>query len=197
MKQELQDIFEAYSQETADGNDLDILQKYIEKYPQFEKELLEFAKERSLLKFDLETEISNEEKVSLAKLTRRNFEKFWAGKALQTQSIESLTATAKTLGMKKQEFAKRIGLNGNQLFNLEVRGFIFSTIPQTLIETVAETLQTTKETIESFLNQQPKVAANYKSQTRPEEVKQISFAEAVKEDETLSAKEKERLLILK
>lgn len=193
----LQDIFEAYSLNTPDGNDFDILQTYIEKYPQFERELLEFAKERSLLKFDLETEIPAEEKSRFAEISRHNFEKFWATKNVQAQSIESLTATAKQLGMKKQEFARRIGLNGNQLFNLEVRGLIFVTIPKGLIAIVAETLQTTKETIENFLDQSPSLAANYKSQTRPDEVKQITFNQAITEDETLSTEEKERLLNLK
>ena len=193
----LQDIFEAYSLQTPDGNDFDILQKYIEKYPNFENELLEFAKERSLLKFDLETELLPEEKNRFAEISRHNFEKFWAKQNSQTQPIESLIAIAKSLGMKKQEFAKRIGVNGNQLFNLEVRKFILSTIPQNLIETVAETLQTTKETIENFLKLTPSVAANYKSQERPDEIKQISFAQAIKEDETLTAEDKERLLNLK
>ena len=193
----LQDIFEAYSLQTPDGNDFDILQKYIEKYPNFENELLEFAKERSLLKFDLETELLPEEKNRFAEISRHNFEKFWAKQNSQTQPIESLIAIAKSLGMKKQEFAKRIGVNGNQLFNLEVRKFILSTIPQNLIETVAETLQTTKETIENFLKLTPSVAANYKSQERPDEIKQISFAQAIKEDETLTTEDKERLLNLK
>jgi len=194
---ELQDIFEAYSLASPDRNDFDILQKYIEKYPEFERELLDFAKERALLKFDLETEILPEDKNRFAEISRRNFEKFWAAKQTQVQSIESLTVTAKRLGMKKAEFARKIGLNPQQLFNLEVRHYIFSTIPQTLIETVAEVLQTAYETVENFLNQSPSVAANYKSETRPEEIRQISFSEAVKTDETLSAEEKERLLNLK
>lgn len=194
---ELQDIFEAYSLASPDRNDFDILQKYIEKYPEFERELLDFAKERALLKFDLETEILPENKNRFSEISRRNFEKFWAAKQTQVQSIESLTATAKMLGMKKAEFARKIGLNPQQLFNLEVRQYIFSTIPQTLIETVAEVLQTAHETVENFLNQSPSVAANYKSETRPAEIRQISFSEAIKTDETLSAEEKERLLNLK
>ncbi len=194
---ELQDIFESYSLNTPDGNDFDVLQKYIEKYPHYEQEMLEFAKERSLLKFDLETEIPAEEETKFAEKSRRNFEKFLAIKQTQTQSIESLIAKAKRLGMKKQEFARRIGLNPAQLFNLEIRSYIFSTIPNSLIETVAETLQTTKETIADFLRQSPSLAANFKSQTRPDEVKQISFAEAIKEDETLSEADKQRLLNLK
>lgn len=195
--QELQDIFEAYSLETPDINDLSILQRYIEKYPQYKKELTEYAAEGAMLKFDLETEISDKEKNRVAELTRRNFDKFWAGKETRIQSIESLITAAKSLGMKKQEFAKRIGLNPSQLFNLEVRQYIFSTIPTTLIETVAETLQTTKETIENFLSLTPSVAANYKSQDRPDELEQISFAQAIKEDETLTDEEKNRLLNLK
>ncbi len=194
---ELQDIFESYLINTPEGNDFDILQKYIEKYPHYEKEMLEFVKERSLLKFDLETEIPMEEQTNFAEKSRRNFEKFWANKQTQTQSIESLTAKAKQLKMKKQEFAKRIGLNPAQLFNLEIRSYIFSTIPNSLIETVAETLQTTKETIADFLRQSPSLAANFKSQTRPDEVKQISFVQAINDDETLSEADKQRLLNLK
>lgn len=197
MTHELQDIFEAYSLETHDKNALNVLQRYIEKYPQYEKELTEFAAEGAMLKFDLETEISDQEKNRVAELTRRNFEKFWAGKQEQPQSIESLITAAKNLGMKKIEFAKRIGLNPSQLFNLEIRRYVFSTIPNSLIETVAETLQTTRETIQSFLQLSPSVAANYKSQDRPDEVEQINFAQAIKEDETLSAEDKERLLNMK
>lgn len=195
--QELQDIFEAYSLETPDKNDLSILQRYIEKYPQYEKELTEYAAEGAVLKFDFETEISDQEKNRVAELTRRNFDKFWNSKQTQTQSIESLITAAKSLGMKKIEFAKRIGLNPAQLFNLEIRKYLFASIPNSLIETVAETLQTTKETIENFLNLTPSVAANYKSETRPDEIKQISFAQAIKEDETLTDEEKNRLLNLK
>ncbi len=195
--QELQDIFEAYSLETPDGNNLDVLEKYIEKYPQYEQELTEFAAERATLKFDLETEISNEEKKHLAELTRKNFEKFWTSKQTQVQSIDSLIAIAKKLGLKKIEFAKRIGLNPAQLFNLEVRKYVFSTIPKNLIETIAETLQTTKDSIENYLKLTPSVAANYKSETRPDEIKQISFEQGINDDETLSPKEKERLLNMK
>lgn len=195
--QELQDIFEAYSLETPEGNNLDILERYIEEYPQYEQELTEFAAERAMLKFDLETEISNEQKNHLAELTRRNFEKFRASKQTQVQSIESLITVAKKLGLKKIEFAKRLGLNPAQLFNLEVRKYVFSTIPNSLIENVAETLQMTKDSIENFLKLTPSVAANYKSETRPDEIKQISFAQAIKNDETLSPKEKERLLNMK
>lgn len=195
--QELQDIFEAYSLQTPDGNNLDILERYIEKYPQYEQELTEFAAERAMLKFDLETEISHEQKDHLAELTRRNFDKFRASKQTQVQSIDSLITVAKKLGLKKIEFAKRLGLNPAQLFNLEVRKYVFSTIPNSLIENVAETLQMTKDSIENFLKLTPSVAANYKSETRPDEIKQISFAQAIKNDETLSPKEKERLLNMK
>lgn len=195
--QELQDIFEAYSLETPDGNDFDILRKYMEKYPGYKRDLAEFAKERALLKFDLQTEISSDEKNRLAKISRSKFEEFWANRDQEITRIESLTKLAKTFGMKKIEFARKIGLNGTQLFNLEVRRFVFTTIPQSLISTIAETLQTTKDAVAQFLDQSPGVAANYKSETRPDEIEQISFSQAVQEDETLSAEEKERLLNLK
>lgn len=193
---DLQDIFEAYSLATPQGNNLDVLQKFVAKYPQFERELLEYAKERAMLKFELETELSEAEKVQVAELTRRNFQKFWAEKTAQSQQIESLTGAAKKLGMRKKEFASRIGLNAVQLYNLEIRAFVFSTVPQTLIEKVAETLQTTREAVVAFLRQPPSLAANFKSRTRPEDFKQISFTDAIKQDDTLSAAEKERLLNL-
>lgn len=193
---ELQDIFEAYSLASPDKNNLDILQKFIAEYPQFERELLEYAKERAMLKFELETELSEAEKMRVAELTRRNFRKYWAEKTAQSQQIESLTGEAKKLGMRKSEFAKRIGLNAVQLYNLEIRAYVFSTVPKSLIEKVAETLNTAKETVAAFLSQPPSLAANFKSRTRPEDFKQISFTDAIKQDDTLSAEEKERLLNL-
>jgi hypothetical protein len=194
---ELQDIFEAYSLCTPEGNNLEILQKFIAKYPHFERELCEFAKERAMLRIESEISLSEAEKERIELLTRRNFQKYWMEKTASAKPLESLTEAAKKLGMRKAEFAKRIGLNGHQLYNLEIRAYIFSSIPQSLIESIAETLQTTREAVNAFLRQPPSLAANFKSQTRPQDFKQISFAEAIRQDDTLSAEEKERLINMK
>lgn len=194
---ELDKIFEEYEIATEKGENINVLQDFINKYPQYEREITNFSTMRFLVENSPTEPLTETDNDRLSTLAQQTLAKFRSIEIVQTQSIESLTATAKNLGMKKQEFARRIGLNPVQLFNLEIRSYIFSTIPNSLIETVAETLRTTKEVIESFLNQQPNLAANYKSQTRPDEVKQISFNQAITEDETLSAEEKQRLLNLK
>jgi transcriptional regulator with XRE-family HTH domain len=194
----LQDIFEAYSLDTPDGNNFDILQKYIEKYPQFESELLEFAKERSLLKFDTETEISAEEKSRFAEISRRNFERFWKQQNVQVQSIESLTAVAKNLGMKKSQFAEKVGLSFSLVTYLEKRGLEFQSIPIQIVKKVAEVLKLAEESVAVFLNQSSNFGTetNYKSTSRPDEAEKKTFAEAVWEDLDLTAEQKRQLLQL-
>ena len=194
---DLDKVFEEYEKASENGEDISILQTFFSKYPQYERELTNFATMRFLTQNMPNEPISEAETEQINNLANSFLDKIHSKQIQEFQSIESLTAFAKTLGMKKQEFAKRIGLNPAQLFNLEIRNYIFSTIPNSLIETVAETLQTTKDMIANFLRQSPSLAANFKSQTRPEEIKQISFAEAIKEDETLSEADKQRLLNLK
>lgn len=194
---ELDKIFAEYEKATETGESSSILQTFVSKYPQYEQELINFASMRFLVNNTPDEPMSLTENEQVSVLTNKILDKIHSNQTEQIQSIESLITAAKNLGMKKIEFAKRIGLNPSQLFNLEIRRYVFSTIPNSLIETVAETLQTTRETIQSFLQLSPSVAANHKSQDRPDEVEQISFAQAIKEDETLSAVEKERLLNLK
>lgn len=194
---ELDKIFAEYEKATETGESSSILQMFVRKYPQYERELTNFAAMRFLVNNTPDEPISLTENEQISVLTNKILDTIHSNQTKPIQSIESLITAAKNLGMKKIEFAKRIGLNPSQLYNLEIRRYIFSTIPNGLVETVAETLQTTRETIESFLNLTPSVAANYKSQDRPDEIKQVSFAQAIKEDETLSTEEKERLLNMK
>lgn len=194
---ELDKVFEEYEIATEKGENINLLQDFINKYPQYEREIVNFSTMRFLVENSPTEPLTEAESEKLTALAKQTLSEFRSNENSQTQSIESLITAAKSLGMKKIEFAKRIGLNPSQLFNLEIRKYIFASIPNSLIETVAETLQTTKETIENFLNLTPSVAANYKSQDRPDEIKQISFAQAIKEDETLTDEEKNRLLNLK
>lgn len=191
---ELEEIFEAYAFVTPTGNDLEVLRQFVIQYPKFKRELLEFAKERAMINIETSLELTESEKKFVAEITRRNLQKFREQKKAKIQPIDSLTGTAKKLGLPKKEFANRIGISPKQLYYLETRSYIFSTIPKTLIAKIAQTLKTPRETIEAFLQLPQLTAANFKSQTRPENARQISFQEAICQDETLPTEEKENLL---
>jgi hypothetical protein len=81
---------------------------------------------------------------------------------------------------------------------LEKKRLEYSSIPQAIIKKISDVLETGEEIVSSYLAQTPDMAgeASFKTATRPEEVTLKSFAEAVREDQMLSAEEKKKLLDL-
>ena len=71
-------------------------------------------------------------------------------------------------------------------------------IPKAVIKKIADALETSEELVAGYLNRPPVSAVNasFKAQERPEEMKPKSFADAVREDQTLSSEEKQKLLEL-
>lgn len=191
----LNDVLESYAFATPDGNDLAVLEQWMTRYPQFSQDLMNFAAERDLLQFDEIEQISPAEEARHLELSRQTLQNFLVS---HSEKIESLTALAKKKGLKKQEFAKRLGLTVSLVQYLEKRRLKFVSIPEKIIEKTAEILQLAEEKIAEYLKQPPVSAtdANFKNQTRPSEIEQKSFAEAVREDQSLSAEEKQKLLSL-
>ncbi|MGI8543461.1 MAG: helix-turn-helix domain-containing protein [Aridibacter sp.] len=170
------------------------LEKYIAKFPQFAWELKSFAIEKDLLEFsNLET-ISDAEKQDYLAHSREILSNFLA--EFDAPEISSLNALAKRLGMKKRDFAKRLGISISLLIYLEKRRLEFATIPNRFIKKIAEVLGQTENTISNYLNKTADFAtgASFKTNERPQIGGQKSFAEAVREDQTLTEAEKRELI---
>lgn len=194
----LEDVLESYAIETRGENNLVALRRWMEKYPEYAQELMDFVAERSLIGAS-QLEKSEQEVDRHLERSRQTLENFLANRSQKTEnSIESLTAAAQTLGMNKVKFASAIKLSLSLVMYLEKRRLQFTTIPRQVIKRLAETLQTTEEKIASYLDQQPDFAfnANFKAQERPEAAEQKDFAQAVREDQSLTKEQKEELLRL-
>ncbi len=81
---------------------------------------------------------------------------------------------------------------------LEKKRLRFSSIPKAIIARLANVLEVSETVIANYLNQLPDLATNasFKSQTRPEELEQKDFADAVRQDQSLSRAQKAELLKL-
>ncbi|MGI8495105.1 MAG: hypothetical protein ACR2L1_07310 [Pyrinomonadaceae bacterium] len=192
----LTDVLEEYALAAPDENDSQKLAQVKSLYPQFAGELDDFAAARALLKYAPEAEFSAAEVGHFQALGRRNLQIVLSELNAGENALESLTDAAKAKGLNRSKFAAALGLSVSLVQYLEKRRLEFSTIPHNVIAKVAEVLETGEAIIADYLNQAAvsPVNASFKATTRPEELKPKSFAEAVREDQTLSAEEKNNLL---
>lgn len=198
----LTDVLEEYALAAPHGFDGKVLSRFCEQYPQFAEELKDFAAASAVVKFAPETELSAEEKSSYRELGLQNLQTVLsemnaAAPEISLQnSLESLTDAAKAKGMNRSKFAAALGLSVSLVQYLEKRRLEFASIPKAIIERISDVLETSEDLISGYLNQSPVGAegASFKAAERPEELKPKNFADAVREDQQLSAADKQRLL---
>lgn len=195
----LEEVLEEYASETPGGNDLKILRSLTDKYPQHSDDLADFAAARAVARHAPEEELSAEEEERFAEAGIKHLRMVLSslnavGDGQST--LESLVEAAKAKGLNRSKFAAALGLSTSLVMYLEKRRLDFSSIPQTIVAKIAHVLETGEEMISAYLNQSQDYAANtsFKTETRAESLPQKSFAEAVREDQTLSAAEKRNLL---
>ncbi len=193
----LEEVLEEYAAATPLGNDLKILRLVSEKYPQFADELADFAAARAVAKHAPEEELSQEEEERVRESGLNNLRSVLAS-SNTAGALQSLIETAKTKGLNRTKFAARTGLSVSLVQYLEKRRLEFASIPPKIISRIAEVLETAEDAVAKYLKQLPVAATNasFKTMERPVEVKPKSFAEAVREDQKLSPKEKRKLLEL-
>ena len=194
----LADVLESYAVETSGGNDQNVLRKWLENYPQFASDLMDFAASRAVIKFAPEEDLSAAEEQRYHEFGLNNLRAYLSKTNTSPTIPESLTDLAKERGLNKAKFASAIGVSLSLLMYLEKKRLEFSSIPQAIIKKISDVLETGEEIVSSYLNQTPDLAseASFKTATRPEEVTLKSFSEAVREDQMLSSEEKKKLLDL-
>jgi transcriptional regulator with XRE-family HTH domain len=159
---------------------------------------MDFAAARAVVRFSPEIELDFAEETKYREFGLKTLRAVLNEKVAPQTSLQSLTDAAKAKGMNKKGFAAALGLSVSLVQYLEKRRLAFASIPRNVIAKVAEILETSEETVSAYLNQQPDYAAqaSFKTDTRAEEMPPKDFSEAVREDQTLSAEEKRKLLEL-
>lgn len=197
----LETVLEEYLAAAPNGNDLKILQDFSNEYPQFAQDLEDFAAARAVAKNAPEEELSAEEEQQIEESGLVNLRSVLA--SLKTAGsppsiLQSLVDAAKSKGMNRAKFASALGLSTSLVIYLEKRRLDFATIPKTIVTKISEVLEIAEETISDYLDQTPDFSVNtsYKTETRAEELPPKSFAEAVREDQILTAEQKRKLLEL-
>ena len=193
---DLSEVLEEYTAATPLGNDLQILRRMSEQYPQFAEDLQDFAAARSVLRYAPEVEFSAEEESRYQKIGLQNLRSTL--NSSPQPSVKSLLEAAKAKNLNRSKFAAALGLSVSLLQYLEKRRLEYASIPPKIINRIAEVLELAEETVAKYLNMPPVIATNasYKTQERPVQIKPKSFAEAVREDQQLSTEEKRKLLEL-
>ncbi len=192
----LTDVLEEYAAAAPSGNDSVILRRMTKEYPQFSAELEDFAAARAVVRFAPEAEISASEEARYQEIGLQNLRAVLSEAATHQSALQSLTDAAKAKGMNRSRFASNLGLSVSLVQYLEKRRLDFASIPKAVISKIAEVLGTGEESIAHYLNQSltPATDASFKTNERPEELQPKSFAEAVREDQFLSAQDKQTLL---
>lgn len=196
----LAEVLEGYAiaAGSSAGHDQQILREWMEKYPQFVAPLMDFAAARAIAQFAPEVELSADEEARYQAIGLKNLRAVLNERAAQQPALQSLTDAAKAKGLNRSKFAAALGLSVSLVQYLEKRRLDFASIPKAVVAKMAEVLQTSEDAIAGYLNQPPNFApgASYKTNARPEEMQPKSFAEAVHEDQQLSAEEKRKLINL-
>ncbi len=195
-------VLESLAYDTSESVDRQaVLERYIKEFPQFTQELKIFAIERDLLRFSHLENISDTEKKEHSEASRETLRTFLEQErtAITEESeIKSLNLLSKSKEIKKTDLAKRLGISISLLIYLEKRRLQLETIPKRFIKRIAEVLEQSENAICKYLGQPADFAgeASFKTQDRPEIIEQKSFDQAVRQDQTLTEKEKQELLNL-
>ena len=190
-RDKLEDVLDAYVASGADPNDP--LDEWIRHYPEYEEELIEFAVSWSLMKSlppapDAE-EIDEDTLVLRGMSVVQNL---LHAKSLGSTSglvvpFESLVEECRARGLKPRQLALKAGLGVALLRKLDRRLIRFASIPQEVIESLAELIQNEITRVAAYLQQNPTfaTATEHRSERAPVLTEQEDFFDAVRADPTI------------
>ena len=194
MDQEmLEDVLDAYVASGVGPNSP--LEEWTHRYPQFEREIVEFAASWSLMTWL--PPAPNAEEVTEETLVLRGMSV--VQNVLHSQSTESspdLVAPFESLIVEGQEkgfgprrLAHAVGLGDSLLRKLDRRLIAFATIPQELIYRLARVMGREASSITAYLQQEPTLAARtqHRSEQAPKLTAQEDFFDAVRSDPTIGS----------
>jgi hypothetical protein len=181
------------------------LQTWIGRYPQYRRELVDFAaawaEQRAL---PPAAELSAEEENSVANramsevqnvLYARDARTDGAARGADEAPFAGLVAEARKVGFTPRELAQACRLDLALLTKLNTRQICPGSIPMSLIQRLAQLLRHPADRITAYLFGPPQAAAGmaFLARGKPQSAEQQSFAEAV-QSSSLSSEEKGRWL---
>ncbi len=192
MDQEmLEDILDAYVASGVGPNSP--LEEWTRRYPEFEREIVEFAASWSLMTWL--PPAPNAEEVTEETLVLRGMSV--VQNVLHRQSaeadsdsvalFESLIVEGQERGFEPRRLAHAVGLGDTLLRKLDRRLIAFTTIPEELIYRLARVMGREASSITAYLQQEPTLAARaeHRSEQAPKLTPQEDFFDAVRSDPTI------------
>lgn len=156
------------------------IETYLQRYPQYASELLEFAVYFHTIGFDAEApDLSPAPELSPA--AQRAMQRIRAASTTpQVQPIEGLVKQGAKVGYSARKLAEAVELTIEVLAKLEARVIAVATIPPTLVARLATALQVAPEAISAYLGatRPGQAGAFYYADQQPTQ-QQESFLDAV------------------
>ena len=188
----LEDVLDAYVASDVGPNSP--IDDWLRSYPEFEREIIEFAASWSLMEWlpptpdaeevDEETLVLRGMSVVQNLLHRQSSE----SAADPEAPFQSLIAEGRARGLEPRRLAQAIGLGDSLLRKLDRRLITHASIPQELIKGLAQALQRETASISAYLQQGPTLTAatEHRSEQAPKLTELEDFLDAVRADPTIS-----------
>ena len=182
------------------------VRRWIARYPEYEREIMDFAAQWSSLTHlpPDDSPLESEENFYARGLeaVRKVIENKHAAKEListrEETPITSLLAEGERRGLPMAKLAAATELSVPLIAKFEQRLIAFSSIPREAIEAVARALNRSRESVAAYLQTGPSFAAgaSYKSETAPELSQPQDFFAAVRSDRTIADRNRKKWLSL-
>jgi transcriptional regulator with XRE-family HTH domain len=207
---ELDDVLDAFLATGAPS--ATALREFIQRYPQFQQELTEFAASWQLSEaLPMSPDVQRVSDEMIVERGIRAVNELLSGRQFQVEPagvpvgsvaqppVRSLLDEARAQGLRPRQFAAAAGMGESLLAKLD-RGLVrFASIPREAMESLAEALHRDLASIQSYLEARtPSVApmAAFKAEQAPEVGQPEDFASAVETDATMNAEQRQRWLDL-
>ena len=188
----LEDILDAY---VASGDDPgSSLNEWIQRYPEYEKELTEFAVSWSLM--ESLPPAPDSQKIDDSVLILRGMSivqnllhnQSQAASSSSSVPFESLISEGRAHGLKPRQLAEAVCLGDTILRKLDRRLIRYASIPQDAIDELAKIIQHEAAALAAYLQQNPTFAtlAEHRSEQAPTLAEPEDFFEAVRNDPTIN-----------
>ena len=189
----LDDILDAYVTAAKIPN-REVLREWIRKYPQYERELVDFTvawiqmEELPPIKRDEpDYDILALRAMSIVQNLYNDNEQESKSSQSANSSIEKLVAEGQAQGFSPDQFATILKLSVGLLWKLDRRLILYSSIPVELMENIAATLHRGLQIVAEYLQRQPVLAENasYKANHQPKISEPRNFFDEVRGDQEI------------
>lgn len=200
----LDDVLDAYLASDQDRGSAS-LAEWIRRYPQYERELTDFAVSWSLM--EALPPAPRAEPVDEDTLTLRGIsvaqgilhQKRQQRSLPENTAIASLLTEGKARGLSIQALADLWELSAAIVRKLDRRLIYYTSIPRELVENIARTIQREMSVVVRYLQGRPRFAqgASYRAEKAPALTEQEDFFDAVRNDVEMSEDRRRRWLEMK